>query len=339
MCLKSLTSCFIDRYRCGHQLHHGHDDFPAELFHTLRRAVTDSRLSGPRLLNFNGESMKTYLAYLLALTILPKNTPLLIKNIILCLHANILLQFSFGVGIVGVKGLFVGWACMQVVSSLCCIFLLKQKQESPPDGTTSSTSVTPHNPIKDRDNAVDDDLKPSPEVEMDSINSSENTNSESTNEKTRLVQSQLTNQKEEVRISVYGWEIMKLMDFWLLMATFIIGSTLTKLFMSNFGTYLRSFDHEDHLHVLMSTGPWCLAGATLIFGLISDFYIDKIPRLLFLVFLALCNVPIYFAFIFKAYDIVFLYIVAYTTFASNGVYFLFGPVLIAELFWCGTFWN
>ena len=48
--------------------------------------------------------------------------------------------------------------------------------------------------------------------------------------------------------------------------------------------------------------------------------------------LPVIKTPMYGVFIFVADSIVFMYFVAYMSFVSNGIYFLIGPLLIAEYF-------
>ena len=217
------------------------------------------------------------------------------------------------------KRLMVLWACLQALASLCFILLLKQKQT---DGSTSTSGTfKPSNESNDRKSTK---------------------NTELANENSRLTECKKgsTNQDEEFNLRknaslhghAYGWEIMKIPDFWLLIATFIIGSALTKLFIFNFGTYLRSFKQEQHIHIIISTAPWCSLAVQIFVGFVSDIYVEKIPRLIFLVLITIFNTPLYCAFIFVADHIIFMYFVTYVSFASNGIYFLIGPLLIAEYF-------
>ena len=211
------------------------------------------------------------------------------------------------------------WACLQALASLCCILLLKQKQT---DGSTSTSGTfKPSNESNDRKSTK---------------------NTELANENSRLTEckKRSTNQDEEFNLRknaslhghVYGWEIIKIPDFWLLIATFIIGSALTKLFIFNFGTYLRSFKQEQHLYIIINTAPWCSFVLQIFVGFISDIYEGKLPRLMFLVLIATIKTPMYCVFIFVADNIIFTYFVAYVSFTSNGIYFLIGPLLMAEYF-------
>ena len=53
---------------------------------------------------------------------------------------------------------------------------------------------------------------------------------------------------------------------------------------------------------------------------------------MFLILIATIKPPLYCGFILVADNIIFMYFVAYVSFASNGIYFLIGPLLIAEYF-------
>ena len=142
--------------------------------------------------------------------------------------------FSFHLDCFDVKRLIILWVCQQVLASLCCVFLLKQKQI---DGTsTTSGTLEPSN----ENNGVKstDEMKKSKLITHEA--------SKLTNEKTRLTdyKSKSSNPDKEFNArknaslhgNVYGWQIIKIPYFWLLIATFIIGSALTKLFIFNLGT-------------------------------------------------------------------------------------------------------
>ena len=227
-------------------------------------------------------------------------------------------------------GLFITWACSQAVASLCCMFLLKQKQVI---DDNNSAYVT-YQDVRENNS---EDSSQEKKIETAELPTGP-TSGKVANEKTRLtktVTTQTANPRQGYVSSTQdfnGWKVIKLLDFWLFMIAFVIGSSLTKLFMSNFGTYLRSFKHEKHLNIIMSTGPWMLIIVKVFVGFISDIYVHKIPRLAFLVGTAVVNVPIYFTFIFLAHNITLLYIIAYATFVSNGLYFLFGSVITADYF-------
>ena len=60
---------------------------------------------------------------------------------------------------------------------------------------------------------------------------------------------------------VYGWEIIRLPDFWLLIVPFVIGCSIDKVILFNTGTYLRSFKAEHHLHTLVAVA--CLVSDNL----------------------------------------------------------------------------
>ena len=252
-----------------------------------------------------------------------------------CSAFSFLMYLQMSTGLFSVKGLFIIQACVQANSSLCCIFILKQKEQ--PDGAASSTSITHQtgNDQTDTDSSGQNKGHISREKEMDVYDTnSEHKDMHTANEKTRLTETKSgpTNHERTQVISIYGLEIMKLLDFWLLMISFIIGSSLTKLLISNFGTYLRSFQLEDHLHIIMTSGPWLLLAVKICVGLTSDLLADRVPRIAFFLIMAIINVPIYFAFIFRGDNVVLMYTVAYGAFISNGIYFLLGPVLIAEYF-------
>ena len=233
----------------------------------------------------------------------------------------------------------VTWACLQILTSLCVIFVLKQKQS--PDGL-SSTPMTHQN----ENNSEQHNNEDAHDNETSLSNGYNET--KEVNEKTRLTESEskvpsessgrATNKETENLPrpasygEVYGREIMKIPDFWLLMVTFIIGSSLNRLVNNNVGTYLRSFHQESHLHLIMTSAPWTLIITKIIIGTVSDVYRDKIPRLLFLVVVVVINAPSYGAFIFLADNIYYLYYITYVSFLSYGIFFVIAPVLVAEYF-------
>ena len=131
---------------------------------------------------------------------------------------------------------------------------------------------------------------------------------------------------------VYGWEIMRLPDFWLLIVPFVIGCSIDKVILFNTGTYLRSFKSEYHLHTLVAVAAWFLTISKIIVGLMSDLCIERIPRVMYMVVITLSSVPMYFAFLVLANSVIFLYIITFFSYISLGVLFVMGPVLIAEYF-------
>ena len=218
------------------------------------------------------------------------------------------------------------------MASLCCIFLLKTKQVI----NDADTPVLTSQAVREKRSEVTTQAEEGENA--DSASASGQTSGKIANEKTRLIKTvttQAANQSQGHFTSTQnlnGWKIIKILDFWLFMIAFVIGSALTNLFMSNFGTFLISFNHEKHLNIIMSTGPWMLVAVKILLGFISDLYVHKIPRLTFIVAISMVNVPLYFTFIFLAHDIILLYIIAYATFVSNGLYFLFGSVITADYF-------
>ena len=122
------------------------------------------------------------------------------------------------------------WACLQTLASLCCVFLRKQKLI---DGT-STTSGALKSSHENNDRKSTDEMKES-KMTTHKV-------SKLTNENTRLTEHKpkSTNQDKESSLGnvslhghVYGSEIMKIPYFWLLIATFIIGSALTEMFIFN----------------------------------------------------------------------------------------------------------
>ena len=212
------------------------------------------------------------------------------------------------------------WACLQVFSSLCCIFVLKRNDPPDGDGSTSVTQKTTDETIETND----------------AVGSSQD------NEKTHLTRKRLNttspNQKEDFNPGgetferIHGWQMIKLVDFWLLMISFIIGTAINRIVASNIGTYLRSFKEEQHLHIITTTNQWGLIAIKIFVGIISDLYAETVPRLTFVLLTTIVNVPVFFVFIFLGDKIVTLYVISYISAISIGIFFLIGPILIAEYF-------
>ena len=236
------------------------------------------------------------------------------------------MHIQFSTGLLNVKGLMITWACLQVFSSLCCIFVLKRKD--PPDGD-GATSVTQQ--ITDETMETDDATKDKDEEHF------EMRNDEKANEKTHLTQmanvdNDMGTFQGDTLNNVYGWTIMKSTDFWLLMGAFIIGGSLSRVNHYNIGTYLRSFREEKHLNIITSVGPWLLITFKLFIGCVSDLYVEKVSRTIFLVICAVANAVLLSCFIFLADNIGLFYVTAFVAYISKGLYFLIAPVLIAEYF-------
>ena len=217
------------------------------------------------------------------------------------------------------------------MTSFCCIFCLKLKQ----NGHVTSTS-----------GAADDLANEHTEnKETETKSSNYGTDSGPANEKTNLTNnsekalSKSTNGKEtsdekpSIYGQIYGWELIKLADFWLLISTLIVGSSIYKVIASNTGTYLRSFSLEaDHLRIITSTSPLFLFMTKPAVGILSNLYIDKIPRIVFVIVLMALNAPLHFLFIFYAENVVLQYLINYSAVVSLGVFFVICPVLTAEYF-------
>ena len=85
--------------------------------------------------------------------------------------------------------------CLQTLGSLCCIFLLKQRD---PDGM--GIACTTSQPIK----AQDDEFT---NQETELVSANENTCLTSSN------QGKITKKTDQSKPRIYGWEIIKVLDF------------------------------------------------------------------------------------------------------------------------------
>ena len=134
----------------------------------------------------------------------------------------------------------------------------------------------------------------------DNKSTNEEPDTDPANEKTRLTKAMSksssnfpkTQRIEDVH-SVHGWEIMKMMDFWLFVVTFVFGSAMGNAVSGNIGTYLRSFRLEEHLYIIMTIAPWFYLKTKILGGIISDLLVDKVPRIWFWVFCSISSVIIY----------------------------------------------
>ena len=254
--------------------------------------------------------------------------------------------FQASTGLLDVKGLMILFGVFQLVASLSCIFLLKRTKTTVGEYVSlDDSNVKDKNVTESETKAGDigDASKLTDEVTALKKNASAD---KQANEKTSLTKNaekstNENNAKQEVPKlvktdsvygDVYGWEIMKLLDFWLLLVTFIIGCSTDKSMVTNLGTYLRSFGQEQHLHIVMATAPWITMVVKVTVGISSDLCRERIPRLAFLVGLLLVKVPLLFAFIVWGDHIALLYIVSYFLFISFGIFFVIGPTLVAEYF-------
>ena len=235
--------------------------------------------------------------------------------------------FQFSSGVLDVHGLMILGACLQALGALCCIFLLKLRQ---PDGTVAVSTTS--QPITPQDH-VSETASTNQEKEFNTANEKTRLTEDKTNKLKSMepsVKSASNNSSSDGH--VYGWDIMKLPDFWLLIVPFVIGCSIDKVILFNTGTYLRSFKAEHHLHTLVTVASWFLTISKVIVGLMSDLCIKRIPRVMYMVVILLLSVPLYFIFLVFADSIVFLYVITFFSYSSLGVLFVMGPVLIAEYF-------
>ena len=229
-----------------------------------------------------------------------------------------LICFQFSTGWLNVHNLMILQGCLQTLGSLCCIFLLKQRE---PDGAV--IACTTSQPIKVQDHDSWNELT-SQETELVSAN--ENTCLTSSN------QVKITEKTDQSQPHIYGWEIIKVLDFWLLMETFVVGCAVAYVVVTNTGSYLRSLGEEQHLHKITTSAPWLFLTTKIFVGIISDMCIEKIPRIAFCIGISLINVHIYLMFAFYADRVEVMYFVTYFSFSSLGVFYVTGPVLVAEYF-------
>ena len=208
--------------------------------------------------------------------------------------------------------------CLQTLGSLCCIFLLKQRE---PDGAV--IACTTSQPIKVQDHDSWNELT-SQETELVSAN--ENICLTSSN------QAKITEKNDQSQPHIYGWEIIKVLDFWILMETFVFGCAVAYVVVTNTGTYLRSLGEEQHLYKLTTSAPWLFLTTKIFVGIVPDMCIEKIPRIAFCIGISLINVPVYLMFVFYADRVEAMYFVTYFSFSSLGVFYVTGPVLVAEYF-------
>ena len=159
--------------------------------------------------------------------------------------------------------------CLQILGSLCCIFLLKQHD---PDGAANAS--TTFKPIKAQD---DHSWNEFTNQETELVSANENTCLTSSN------QTKITEKPDQSKPYIYGWEIIKVLDFWLLMETFVVGCAVAYVVVTNTGTYLRSLGEEQHLNKITTSAPWLYLTTKILVGIISDMYIEKIPRIAFCV--------------------------------------------------------
>ena len=208
--------------------------------------------------------------------------------------------------------------CLQILGSLCCIFLLKQRE---PDGTV--IDCTTSQPIKAQNDDSWNDLT---NQETELVSANENTCLTSSN------QAKITEKTDQSQPHIYGWDIIKVLDFWLLMETFVVGCAVAYVVVTNTGTYLRLLGEEQHLYKITTSTPWLFLTTKIIVGIVSDMCIEKIPRIAFCIGISLINVPVYLMFVFYADRVEAMYFVTYFSFSSLGVFYVTGPVLVAEYF-------
>ena len=227
------------------------------------------------------------------------------------------------------------------MASLCCIFLLKNKPaDSTPYTLFSSTPSGNSLPKQtDRDSNNHDTSKftrmKSRYTKFETANERTPINDPGTKQSTGATNRNgefISREVDSYYGDVTGWEALKLLDFWLLMITFFVGSSCDKAFLTNTGMYLRSFRQEHHLHILMTAAPWCYLVTKVSVGIISDYYKKRIPRIVFLIVLVIIKIPLFFAFIFCGDNIIVMYVMTFILFISLGTFFLIPPILIAEYF-------
>lgn len=130
----------------------------------------------------------------------------------------------------------------------------------------------------------------------------------------------------------YGFEIMAIVDFWLLVFTFMMSIATDKTFFMNIGTYLRSFDIEEYLTFLTVSGPIIALVTKLTLGPISDACIHHISRIWFVIVPVFLKLVISVVFLFFGDHFVATLLTSYVCYVTLGAMFMVGPVLTAEYF-------
>ena len=146
----------------------------------------------------------------------------------------------------------------------------------------------------------------------------------------------LTSNKVNDRSSYYGdvhgFNMMSVLDFWLLSVSFIISIATDKTFFMNIGTYLRSFGQEQHLTLLTVTGPLAALFTKLVIGPISDACLHMVSRIWFFIVPAIAKIIILIIFLFFGDHFSVMLLTSYTCYVTTGSMFAIGPILSGEYF-------
>ena len=130
----------------------------------------------------------------------------------------------------------------------------------------------------------------------------------------------------------HGFGIMGITDFWLLSLSFIISISTDKTFFMNIGTYLRSFDREEHLTLVTVSGPLVALAAKLFIGPVSDACRHKVCRIWFFIVPCVVKLIVLILFLFLGDNFGIMLLTSYISYFSLGSMFLLGPVLFGEYF-------
>ena len=129
---------------------------------------------------------------------------------------------------------------------------------------------------------------------------------------------------------VWGWEIIKLSDFWFIAGIIVLGGSFTKVIWANTGTYLRSFRLEKYASVTTVT-PWTVMLAKSTVSIFGDAIHGTAPKILIILGFFAVGVPAYLAWLIWGYGFTLCFTTQIVGFIHATI-FMLGPVMLVENF-------
>ncbi|XP_063396248.1 uncharacterized protein LOC134680896 [Mytilus trossulus] len=129
---------------------------------------------------------------------------------------------------------------------------------------------------------------------------------------------------------VTGWTLFKTIDFQFILWSCTFASSLQLMVQSNIGTYLKSFSLDKYTTLFTTINPIAQVGSKVFAGFLSDFLLDRVPRVaVLLTFTIIQTVFLIFCIFFPNHFAMLLFLVIIVGMA-NGSLWCLTPTITGE---------
>ena len=133
-------------------------------------------------------------------------------------------------------------------------------------------------------------------------------------------------------VSITGFKLVKTLNFHLLLWSFVIFGSIQLVFYNNTAVFLKSFGQERHIFLLTIMGPSVAAVIKPFFGWLSDAFLKRVPRVLYLLVLNSTTTVMLVMCTFLADRIGIFGTTSLVSWLANGALWALTPTILSELF-------